>query len=134
MEKWKWRHNLPTWLHCQFFWLCHVSLVKFSYGGSFMSISLLVLELRHFLFIRGLTRNPKIGNSPIWVLSIIWRLGWVRDTKFGMNVSNEKLLNAANYQDCGFYRFLEITGKLKWGKITPTQIMVNSNIKFLYFQ
>ena len=43
---------------------------------------------------KGLTRNPVIGNTPVWVLPNIWRLGWVRDTKFDMNVYNKMLLNA----------------------------------------
>ena len=46
-------------------------------------------------FYKGLTRNPKIGNSSVWVSPNIWRLGQVRDTKFDTNVSNEMLLNAA---------------------------------------
>ena len=108
-------------------------------GRGFMSISLLVLELRQFSFVRdwpeipkleilppwfypisgdwgkfhvniitgsgamiiflcnGLTRNPRTGNTPALALLNIWRLGQVRDTKFGTNVSNEMLLNAANF-------------------------------------
>ena len=42
---------------------------------------------------KGLTRNPEIGNTPVWVLSKIWRLGQDRDNKFGMNVFNKMLLN-----------------------------------------
>ena len=41
-----------------------------------------------------MTRNPEIGNTPAWVLPHIWRLGQVRDTKFGRDVSNKMLLNA----------------------------------------
>ena len=37
---------------------------------------------------KGLTRNPEIGNTPVWVLPNIWRLGQVRNTKFGTNASN----------------------------------------------
>ena len=43
-------------------------------GPSFMSISLLVLELWQF-FCEGLNKNPKIGNTTVWVLSNIWKLG-----------------------------------------------------------
>ena len=46
-------------------------------------------------FHKGLTRNPEIRNTPMLVLPNIWRLKWVRDTKFGRNVSNKMLLNAA---------------------------------------
>ena len=36
---------------------------------------------------KGFTRDPEIGNTP----SVVE----VRDTKFGTNISNEKLLNVA---------------------------------------
>ena len=60
-------------------------------GPNFMSISLLVLELWQFFFISD-SRNLEIGSTPIWeiwksevpplwVLSNIWKHGWVRDTK-----------------------------------------------------
>ena len=63
------------------------------------------------LFYKGLTRNPEIGNTPVSALPNIWRLGWVRDTKFGTNAFNKILLNAAKYQDDSFYRFWVIKGK-----------------------
>ena len=46
-------------------------------------------------FYKGLTRNPEVGNMPIWVLAKIWRLQEVRNIKLVPNVSNEILLNAA---------------------------------------
>ena len=72
-------------------------------GPSSMSISSLVLEL--IFFYKRLTRILEIGNTTVWVLPNIRRLGWVRDTKFGRNVSNEMLLNAAECQGYSFYRF-----------------------------
>ena len=45
---------------------------------------------------KGLTKNPEIGKATVWVFLNIWRLEQVRDTKFGMTVSNEMLLNAFN--------------------------------------
>ena len=36
---------------------------------------------------------------------ILGRLGRVRDTKFGTNISNKMLLNAAKCQGFKFYRF-----------------------------
>ena len=79
-------------------------------GPSFMSISSLVLELCQFSFIKD---RPEIGKSEItpWVLPNIWRLGWVRDTKFSMNASNKMLLNDAKYQVYSFYHFWVIRGK-----------------------
>ena len=55
-----------------------------------------------------LTKNPEIGNTPIWVLPNIWRLRRVSDTKFG---SDEMLPNAAKCQVYSFYRFWVIKGK-----------------------
>ena len=98
-------------------------------GPSFMSISSLVFELTVF-FYKALTRNPEIANIHIWVLPNIWRLRLVRDTKFGTDVSNEMLLNAAKCQDYSFYRFWVIKGKptgLGWegSNFKPTQVRVN---------
>ena len=60
---------------------------------------------------KGLTRNPEIGNTPKLVLLNICRLGPVRDTKLGTNVSKNMLLNAAKYQDYSLYYFWVIKGK-----------------------
>ena len=54
---------------------------------------------------KGLTGNPEIGNTSVWVFPSIWRLGRVRDTKFGTNVSNKMLLNTSKCQSYSFYRF-----------------------------
>ena len=62
-------------------------------------------------FYSGLTRNPEIGNTPVWVLPNIWRLGQVRNIKFDTNVSNKMLLNAAKCQGYSFYCFWVIKGK-----------------------
>ena len=40
-------------------------------------------------FYKVLTRNAEIENSTICILSNIWRLGQVKDGKFGVNFSNE---------------------------------------------
>ena len=54
-------------------------------------------------FYKGLTRNPEIENTIVWVLPNIWRLGQVRNTKFGTNISNKMLLDAAKCQGYRFY-------------------------------
>ena len=59
---------------------------------------------------KGMTRNPEIKNTPVWVLPNIYRLSRVSDTKFGTNVSSEKLLNARKCQGYSFYRFWVILG------------------------
>ena len=73
------------------------------------------------MFKRDLIRISETEHTSIWVLFKIWRLGWVRDTKFDMNISNEKLLNAANIQVYSFLRFLFWVIKLKLiGGISPS--------------
>ena len=62
-------------------------------------------------FFKGWTRNLEIRNTPVWVLFNIWRLWQVRDTKFGTNVPNKMLLNAAKCQGYSFYGFSFIMGK-----------------------
>ena len=51
-----------------------------------------------FVF-KGLTRNPKIGNSPVWILTYNWGQRRARDSKFDTNLSNEKLLNDTKYHE-----------------------------------
>ena len=77
---------------------------------SFMSISSLVQGSWQFLFIRDW---PEIGNTPVWVLPNIWRLGQVKNTKFITKVSNKILLNAVKCQGYSFYRFWVV-------KVKPT--------------
>ena len=62
---------------------------------------------------KGFTTNPEIGN--------IWRLGLVRDFKFGTNVSNKMFLNAANAKVAAFTvsELLRENQQGVGGKITP---------------
>ena len=74
-------------------------------------------------FYKELTRNSEIGCTPVLVLPNIWRLGRVRNTKFGTNVFNKMLLNAAKCQDYNFYSFWVIMVKLTGGggvKLPPS--------------
>ena len=72
-----------------------VSLLKFSYWFKFHVNVITGSGIMTIFIFKGLTRNPEIGNTPVCVLPNIWRLGQVRDTTFGTNVSNRMLLNAA---------------------------------------
>ena len=60
---------------------------------------------------KGLTRNPEIWDTLVWVLPKISSLRRVRNVKFDTNLSNEKLLNAAKCQGYSFYRFWVIKRK-----------------------
>ena len=128
-KKRQWRHNFPTWRHVNFFWLCFVSLVKFSYWSKFHVNIITGSGIMTIFFYKGLTRNPEIENTPVWVLPNIWRLGRVMDTKFGTNESNRMLLNAAKFQGYSFYRFWAVKKKPTKGAVKlpppPTQIRFN---------
>ena len=103
------------------FWRCHVSPVKFSYWSKFHVNIITGSRVTTFCFIRNWPDISDIGNTLVWVLHNIWRLGQVGGIKFGANVSSKKLLNAAKFQDHSFCSFWIIKGKPtgeKW-KITP---------------
>ena len=74
-------------------------------GPSLMPISSLVLKLRQFCL------NLSLNLILVWILSDIWRLERVMDTKFCTNVSNKMLLNAAKYQ-C--YSVFELLRETNW--------------------
>ena len=88
-----------------FFWRRLVFLVKFSYWPKFRANIITGSGVMTISFYKGLTKNPDIPNTPLWGLPNIWWLGQVRNTKFGRNVSNKILLNAAKCPSCSFYRF-----------------------------
>ena len=115
-EKLLWRHYYPTWGERQTFWHFFVSLIKLSYFSKFHVNIITGSGIMTVFFYKGLTRNPEIGIIPVWVFPNIWRLEWVMDTKFGTNVSNKKLLNAAKFQGYTFYRFWIIKGKPAGGE------------------
>ena len=79
-----------------FFWRLFVSLLKFSHWSKFHINIITASGVMTNYFYQGLTTNLEIGNTPVWILPNIWRLGWVRDTKSGTDVSKEMLLNAEN--------------------------------------
>ena len=86
-----------------FFWSCFVSLVNFSYWSRFHVNVITGSGVMEISFYKELTRNPKIGNSSVWVLPHIRRLKRVRKFgKFGTNVSNKMLLNVSKCQGYSF--------------------------------
>ena len=103
----------------QFFGGCFVSLVKFRYWSKFHVNIITGSGIMTLFFYKGLTRNLEIGNTPVWVLPKIWRLGGVMDTRCGVNLCNRMLLKAAKFQGYSFYRFRVMKGKPTGGKITP---------------
>ena len=92
------RHDVTS-----FFWRCFASLVKFSYLSKFHVNIITSSGIMTIFFYKGLTRNPEIGNTPVWVLSNIWRLGRVMGTKIGTKFPKGMLLNTAKFQGYSFY-------------------------------
>ena len=82
----------------KFFWRCFIFLVKFSYWSKFFVNIITDSGVTTICFYKGLTRNPEIRNTPVWVFPNILILGRVRNTKFGTNVSNKMLLIDAECQ------------------------------------
>ena len=116
--------SFPTFLTF-FCFSCHVYLLaqvscNITTGSGIMAI----------FFYKGLTRIPEIGNTPVWVLHNIWRLGRVIDTKFGTNILNRVLLNVAKCQGYSFYRFWVVKKKPTGGDYpSPPRIRLNQLIK-----
>ena len=94
-----------------FFNVFFVFLVKFKFQSKFHLNIITGSGVMTIFFYKGLSRTLEIGITPLWVLPNIWRLGQVRDTKFGTNVTNKILLDAAKCQGYSFYHFWVIKGK-----------------------
>ena len=95
----------PTWCHFQFFWRCFISLINFRYLSKCHIRIIIGSWVMTILILWGINKKSKSQVAPVLVLLNIWRLGRVRDTKFGTNVSNKMLLNAAKRQGYSLYYF-----------------------------
>ena len=118
------------------FWhrVCKSYVFKFRYWSKFDINVITGSGIMTIFFYKGLTRNSKIGNTPVLVLPNIWRLGQVMNTKFDTNVFNRMLLNAAKFQVYCFHRFWVIKGKpTEWGKITPLPTQIRVKIRYFWF-
>ena len=71
-------NDVTTFRHdviVKFFGDCFVSLVNFSYWSKFHVNFITGSRIMTILFYKGLTRNPEIRNTPVWLLPNIWRRG-----------------------------------------------------------
>ena len=98
------------------FWRCLVSVIMLSSWSKFHVNFITGSGVKTIFFVKDLTKNQEFRNTPVCILSNIRRLRQVMDTKFGMNVSNVKLLFAAEFQVYSFYRFWVIKGKPTAGR------------------
>ena len=116
---------------------CRISPVNFSYWSKFHVNIITGSRDMTIFFYKGLTRNREIGNTSVWVFPNNLRLGWVRDTKFGTNVSNKMLLNAVKFHSYSFYHFWVIKGKSTWrergggGNYPPPRLGLICNCLYL---
>ena len=130
--------NMTSTSNC--FWRCFVSLVNFNYWSKFHVNIITGSGIIINFFYKGLTRNPDIRNTPVWVLANILRLGQVMDTKFGTNVFNTMLLIAEKFKGYSFYSFWGINGKPTGkeggggGKITLGGIWTILRLEFFSFK
>ena len=118
------RHDVSV----KFFWRCFVFLVNFNYWSKFHVNIITGSGIITISVYKGLTRNPEIGNTLVWVLPNIWRLGQVMDAKFGTNVSNRCywMLQNSRVTACIVFVLLRENQLGGGEKIThPTQIRVN---------
>ena len=76
-----------------FFGVVFFSLVKFCYWSKF-HVHIITSSGVMTIFFKRFSRSPEIGSTPVLVLPNIWRLGQVRDTKYGTSGPNKMLLNA----------------------------------------
>ena len=112
-----------------FFWRCCVYFVNFSYWSKFYVNAITGSRVMTIFLHKGLTRNPEIGNTPVWVLPNIWRLGQVRETKFSKNTPNEFYWMLQNATVTAFTCFWVIKRKPKGGdKITPPRLGLKSDL------
>ena len=88
-----------------FFWRCFVFVVNFSYWSKIHVNIITGSGIMTIFFYERFARNPDIGSTPVWVLPNIWRLDRVMDTKYGTNVFNRMLLNAAKFRVIAFIVF-----------------------------
>ena len=121
----------PTWCHFQIFWRCFVSLVNFSYLSKCHIRIITGSWVMTVLILWGIKKKSKSQVGPALVLPNIWRLGQVRDTKFGTNVSNKILLNAAKQQGYSFYYFWVSKGKSI--SFVALLILISMLVKGTYF-
>ena len=117
---WKNDHDVTICRHSvniKLFWRSHVSLVKFCYCSKFHVNIITRSKVMAILVYKGLTKNPEIGNTLVWVLPNTWRLERVRDTKFGTNVCNVTECFKMPRLGYSFYCFWVI-------KVKPTEVRV----------
>ena len=102
------------------------SLVTGQYHHWFWSYDNLLLE--------GIDQKFEYQKHLRLRLPNIWRLEWVRDTKFGTDLSNEMLLNATKCQGYRLYRFSILRKNQQWGKNTGLKLTIETIEEFVETQ
>ena len=105
-----------------FFWRSRVSLIKFSYWSKFHVNIITGSGVITIFVYKGLTRNPEIGNTLVWVLPNIWRLGRVRDTIFGTNALMKSYWLLQNARVTAFTVFQLLRENQQGVKLPPPRL------------
>ena len=106
---------------------CFASLVKFGFRSKFHLNIITDSWVKTIYFYQRLTKNSENVNTLVGVWLNIWRLGGVRDTNFGKDVSNKMLLNAANARVTVF-TVLKLAKGGEGGKLpSPPRLGLNFN-------
>ena len=93
-----------------FFWRL-VPLVQLSYWSKFHVNITTGSGITAIFFYKGLTRNPEIGSTSVWVFPNIWRRGELGTPNLARMSLNKMLLNTAECQGYSFCSFWVIKGK-----------------------
>ena len=128
LKNWQWHHNFLAWCHRHFFNVAVFPLSNLVTGPSFISMSLLVLELWQFSFIRDWPEIRKSEISPSAFYPNWDDLGKPNLARMSLIECHWMLRNA---RVTAFTVFELLREKQHGGKITPTQIRVKKHLSRL---
>ena len=116
-----------------FFWCCFVSIVMFTNYFKFHVNVIPGSVVMTFFYKVLLTKNLENGNSSSEFSPIPRGWGWVRDTKFGKNVSIKMLPNVAKCQGYSFYYPFQLLRERKRGEeiTAPLRLRLTSSNWFI---
>ena len=108
------------------FWRCHVSLVKFSYWSKFHVNIITGSRVTTFFFIRNWPDISDIGNTLVWVLHNIWRLGQVGVSNLARMSLVKSYWMLQNFRTTVFAvsELLRESQQERSGKLLPTRTQI----------
>ena len=110
------------------FWHFHVSLVKFSYWSKFHVNIIMRSRVTTIFVYKRLIRNPKIGNTLVWVLSNTWVELEIPDLAEMSLMKNQLMLPNAKFTA---FIVSELLRENQQGGCNPPQYMIYTDIFML---